>query len=305
MSITENFAPSIMIALSYSRAESAAGGKDCAQTFSNYCRKEEARANCHRGSVAWSKYERRSFQLVYGHICRVVEFSVGARAADPVANPRGGCDRYSGALLEHDPGVCCNYLRCPFELTNFFPSAATMYMQDVLELICRKRKIKTPNDWALLSDDFKILIPLDRTVASLEGSSRLVLVLRSTLPQYGFAVDGDRRVGRTTDPNGSCASPVRWCIKLTHALQHRFSIRHLKPRGRIKSQKWTSLRHIRYAAFVAPLQKLLTSPLQRYTVFRKVPMLVARLERTLTIDGDYIYVSELEFVDDTWKSQGC
>lgn len=30
---------------------------------------------------------------------------------------------------------------------------------------------------------------------------------------------------------------------------------------------------------------------RRYTVYRKVPMLVARMERTLAIDGDYVHVS--------------
>ena len=79
-----------------------------------------------------------------------------------------------------------------------------MYMQDVLELICRKRKMANPKDWALLSDDCKVLVMLDRTVASLEGNSELVLVKRSTLPQYGYAVDGDRKIGKTTDPNGMC-----------------------------------------------------------------------------------------------------
>ncbi|KAH8118678.1 SIN1-domain-containing protein [Phellopilus nigrolimitatus] len=107
---------------------------------------------------------------------------------------------------------------------------STMYMQEVLEHICRKRKLENPKDWALLSDDFKILVPLDRTVASLEGNSQLVLVQRVSLPHYGFAIDGDRRTGRSIDPN------------------------------------------------------------ERYTVYRKVPMLVARLERTLAIDGDYIHI---------------
>lgn len=32
---------------------------------------------------------------------------------------------------------------------------------------------------------------------------------------------------------------------------------------------------------------------QRYTVHRKLPMLVARTERTLAIDGDYIHVSKV------------
>jgi target of rapamycin complex 2 subunit MAPKAP1 len=75
-------------------------------------------------------------------------------------------------------------------------------MQEVLELICRKRKLENPKEWALLSDNCDILVPLDRTVASLEDNLRLVLVPRSQLPLYGFAIDGDRRTGRSIDPNG-------------------------------------------------------------------------------------------------------
>ena len=80
-----------------------------------------------------------------------------------------------------------------------------MYMQEVLEVICRKRKIDNPKDWALLSDDLKILVPLDRTVASLEGNLKLVLIQRELLPQYGFAIDGDKRTARSIDPNGRCS----------------------------------------------------------------------------------------------------
>ena len=76
-------------------------------------------------------------------------------------------------------------------------------MQDVLDLICRKRKMASVKDWALLSSDYKVLVMLDRTVASLEGNSELVLVMRSTLPSYGYPVDGDRKIGKTTDPNGT------------------------------------------------------------------------------------------------------
>jgi len=45
---------------------------------------------------------------------------------------------------------------------------------------------------------------LDRTVASLEGKSDLVLVKRSMLPRYGI-VDAGKST-RTTDPNGRSLS---------------------------------------------------------------------------------------------------
>ena len=72
-----------------------------------------------------------------------------------------------------------------------------MYMQEALEAVCKKRKLN-PNEYALLVRDMSILIPLDRTVASLEGKSDLLLVKRSWLPRYGIV----EKSTRTTDPNG-------------------------------------------------------------------------------------------------------
>lgn len=88
-----------------------------------------------------------------------------------------------------------------------------MYMQEALEAVCKKRKLN-PNEYALLVKDMSILILLDRTVASLEGKSELMLVKRSMLlPRYGI-VDGGKST-RTTDPNGTsshrCRSFLRCC----------------------------------------------------------------------------------------------
>lgn len=69
-------------------------------------------------------------------------------------------------------------------------------MADVLEHICRRRKIKNHKDYALVSQDKKIVIPEDRTVASLQGETELMLVKRSTLG------DEFKGPGRATDPNG-------------------------------------------------------------------------------------------------------
>ena len=73
-------------------------------------------------------------------------------------------------------------------------------MQEVLELVCRKRRLPNPRDYALLLGDKSLLIPLDRTVASLQGKSELVLVKRSVLPALG--IDVTRGTQKTTDPNG-------------------------------------------------------------------------------------------------------
>lgn len=76
-------------------------------------------------------------------------------------------------------------------------------MQEALELVCRKRRQMDPKDYALLLGDQSLLIPLDRTVASLQGKRELLLVKRSMLPQYGE--DIVRGIGKTTDPNGQCS----------------------------------------------------------------------------------------------------
>ena len=76
--------------------------------------------------------------------------------------------------------------------------SAGMYMQEALELVCRRRKLPNPKDYALLLADKSILIPLDRTVASLQGNRELLLVKRSMLP--GDVLKG---TGKSSDPNGT------------------------------------------------------------------------------------------------------
>lgn len=86
-------------------------------------------------------------------------------------------------------------------------------MQEALEFVCRKRKISNPNDYALLLADKSILIPLDRTVASLQGNRELLLVKRSMLP-------GDilKSAVKSTDPNGEFCSQL--CLSsITHGTQ--------------------------------------------------------------------------------------
>jgi hypothetical protein len=82
-----------------------------------------------------------------------------------------------------------------------FPRSAGMYMQEALDLVCRKRKLD-PRNYALVLNDngSSILIPLDRTVASLQGKRELLLVKRDNLPEIG--IEAEKRAIRTTDPNG-------------------------------------------------------------------------------------------------------
>ncbi|EIN09146.1 hypothetical protein PUNSTDRAFT_120545 [Punctularia strigosozonata HHB-11173 SS5] len=135
------------------------------------------------------------------------------------------------------------------------PVSAGMYLQEALELICRKRHLE-PKEFALLiaQGEKKILIPLDRTVASLQGTSDLVLVKKSMLPSFG--IDELKRTGRTTDPNASI----------------------FKRMSEIPEQQ----------LFGAGVD--LTTAYKKYTIYKKTNMLVGRQERTLAIDGAYIHI---------------
>ncbi|KAF9521811.1 stress-activated map kinase interacting protein 1-domain-containing protein [Crepidotus variabilis] len=138
-------------------------------------------------------------------------------------------------------------------ISTTIPVSAGMYMQEALELVCRKRKLANPNDYALLLADMSILIPLDRTVASLQGKRELLLIKRSMLPQMG--ADIMKGPGKTTDPNASIFNTI------TDAPEQQYS---------------STLDY--------------TSAYKKYTIYRKLPMLVARNERTLAIDGVYIHI---------------
>jgi target of rapamycin complex 2 subunit MAPKAP1 len=87
-----------------------------------------------------------------------------------------------------------------------------MYMQEVMDAVCRKPMLGLgePGDYALLLAKHMLYIPLDRTVASLQGERELLLVKRSTLPSYGVDV---MKAGKTTDPNGQFSPllSLLWC----------------------------------------------------------------------------------------------
>ena len=75
-------------------------------------------------------------------------------------------------------------------------------MAEVLDLVCQKRKLSDPKDYALVVDlgDMKMNIPLDRTVKSLQGKRELILMKKNMLREYGIEV---RERKGTTDPNGA------------------------------------------------------------------------------------------------------
>ncbi|KAL4073502.1 stress-activated map kinase interacting protein 1-domain-containing protein [Scleroderma citrinum] len=137
-------------------------------------------------------------------------------------------------------------------ISTMIPVSAGMYMQEALELVCRKRRLANPKDYALILNDLNILIYLDRTVASLEGKRELTLVKRSMLPQLG--IEPESRSTRTTDPNASIFKRISDVpeMQLNGATDY-------------------------------------TAAYKRYTVYRKTPML-SRQERTFAIDGVYIHI---------------
>jgi len=129
-----------------------------------------------------------------------------------------------------------------------------MYMAEVLEAVCQKRKLGDPKEYALILDipmpALPVYIPLDRTVKSLQGKRDLRLVRKDTLP-----VDIGQGAGRTTDPNASI----------------------FKRNSELLEQGFSSM--LDY-----------TNAYRKYTVYRKMPMLVTRNERLLAIDGGYIHI---------------
>ncbi|KAG2752795.1 SIN1-domain-containing protein [Suillus brevipes Sb2] len=137
-------------------------------------------------------------------------------------------------------------------ISTTIPVSAGMYMQEVLEVVCRKRKLANLKDYALIVNELNMLAYLDRTVASLGGRRELTLVKRSTLPQLG--IEPESRSARTTDPNASISKRISDVPEM----------------------------QLSAAADYATAYK-------RYTIYRKMPML-ARQERTLAIDGVYIHI---------------
>jgi hypothetical protein len=85
----------------------------------------------------------------------------------------------------------------------FYFSKDSMYMEEALESVCRRRRIAEPKQWCLVYE-MKLLVPPDRTIASLQGHRELYLVNREELPLYPEI----REIPRSTDPNGAFFFPM-------------------------------------------------------------------------------------------------
>ncbi|KAG8876850.1 hypothetical protein FRB97_003850, partial [Tulasnella sp. 331] len=166
-----------------------------------------------------------------------------------------GVSHTSNAIMASGPPV---FLRVRVATTADMHYSTTIngtseeYMADVLDRVCRRRRLENTKEWALLTGDMRIVIPLDRTVASLAGKTELVLVKKALLDQLGLSKD--KRLGRSSDPNASIFNK-----RLSEV-----------PAGN------TALDF--------------TAAYKRFTVYRKLPMMVGRHERSLAIDGDYIHI---------------
>ncbi|OJT14823.1 Stress-activated map kinase-interacting protein 1 [Trametes pubescens] len=142
----------------------------------------------------------------------------------------------------------------PGHVSTTIQASGGMYMAEVLDAVVAKRKLSDPKDYALVVEvgEMKMNIPLDRTVRSLQGKRELLLMKQNMLREYGVEV---RERKGTTDPNAS--------IFTTDVATQEQSL----------SKMFEFMNAYR-----------------KYTVYRKVPMLVARSARVLAIDGGYIHI---------------
>jgi hypothetical protein len=77
-----------------------------------------------------------------------------------------------------------------------------MYIADLTDVLCKKKRLQPPTTaWVLCLADLTLVLPLDRTVASLEGRTDLALVRRQWAVEHGLRID-DRRGG---DPSGKAS----------------------------------------------------------------------------------------------------
>ncbi|CAO1621588.1 unnamed protein product [Jaminaea pallidilutea] len=190
------------------------------------------------------------------------------------------------ASLNRAPTIFLRILITPNDQVRYKTTLSVpsdMYLADVLELVCRKRNLGSPDDWALVvaaADDVRspalptaasrIVVPLDRTVESLQGSHDLVLVRRSTLGAQGVT---SALAGQSTNPNAS--------IFRTVAEQSTGTGSDARPRMAPSGLRGTA------AGVPSSVYKSWT-----VTVNRKVmqPMFSTASQRTLTIDGDWIHI---------------
>jgi hypothetical protein len=129
-----------------------------------------------------------------------------------------------------------------------------MYLADILETICRKRHLTDVDQWAFVVPDQNIVVPLDRTIESLQGNHDLALVRRQDLGHQ--AGSSGALTGQSRDPNASIFKRIS----------------------------------VHNPAVGASGSKGIASTYKSYTVNRKQASFLGRHERILTIDGEWIHI---------------
>lgn len=86
-----------------------------------------------------------------------------------------------------------------------------MYIADLTEVLVTRKNLSHPaSDWVLCLADLSLALPLDRTVASLEGMNELTLVRGQWAAEHGLI--GEMRGG---DPSASIFKRVSEPVPLS------------------------------------------------------------------------------------------
>jgi len=151
------------------------------------------------------------------------------------------------------------------------------YLADVLDTICRKRKeqLGDSKQWVLMLGDQDIIVPLDRTIESLQGSYNLRLAKKTDVAALVTAETRDR-FGRLVnrDPSASIFK------RLSEPAQPKY----------ISASDVTSLYKVSYDGITTLCDCRSNLFWQRFTVFRKHAMNIGRHERILAIDGEKLSI---------------
>lgn len=144
----------------------------------------------------------------------------------------------------------------------------SMYLEEILEQVCRKRNLDKSQHVLKLPGSGAVVY-LDRTVSSIGNVSELELHRRR------FATDGPLTM--TGSPSSSSPKPFTWTD---------YSIPSKKTKGKVMTPH-----PLAQEALMKQDEAGVSANYKKYTVWRKQPMRFVGLnERTLAIDGEYVYV---------------
>lgn len=224
--------------------------------------KQQTQAGTQQQTLDASKQKQQQTAAPLGPSARLAA-TAGNITAGSLVN-FGGTPMFASSSLSKSvmaPAIASIFLRVlitpnsevKYKTTLQVPS--DMYLADVLETICRKRQLADVDQWAFVVPEQNIMVPLDRTVESLQGNHDLALVRRQDL---GHQAGGGALTGQSTNPNASI----------------------FKRMSQPAQQMGGGFRG----------GKEIASTYKSYTVNRKQASFLGRHERILTIDGDWIHI---------------